>query len=62
MATSSCSAHARNNSYDSHSWGMLHQGLIVGRAELRYWPLDRFGIVGHEEPGLQLGVEVSQSR
>ena len=53
---------ARNNSYDSHSWGMLHQGLIVGRAELRYWPLGRFGVVGHEEPGMQLGVEVSQSR
>ncbi len=53
---------ARNNSYDSHSWGMLHQGLIIGRAELRYWPLDRFGIVGHEEPGAQSGVEVSQSR
>ena len=53
---------ARNNSYDSHSWGMLHQGLIVGRAELRYWPLGRFGVVGHEEPTLQFGVEVSQSR
>ena len=53
---------ARNNSYDSHSWGMLHQGLIIGRAELRYWPLDRFGVVGHEEPGVQSGVEVSQSR
>ncbi len=52
---------ARNNSYDSHSWGMLHQGLIVGRAELRYWPLGRFGIVGHEEPVAQLGVEVSYS-
>ena len=53
---------ARNNSYDSHAWGMLQQGLIVGRAELRYWPLDRFGVVGHEEPGMRHGVEVSQSR
>ena len=53
---------ARNNSYDSHSWGMLQQGLIIGRAELRYWPLDRFGIVGHEEPVAQSGVEVSHSQ
>lgn len=53
---------ARNNSYDSHSWGMLDQNLIIGRAELRYWPLGRFGIVGHEEPELAAGVELSQSR
>ena len=47
---------------DARSWGMLQQGLIIGRAELRYWPLDRFGIVGHEEPVAQSGVEVSHSQ
>jgi signal peptidase I len=40
----------RNNSYDSHSWGLLDDSLLIGRAELRYWPLDRVGKVGHEGP------------
>jgi signal peptidase I len=33
----------RNNSYDSHSWGMLDQSFLIGRAEVRYWPLNRAG-------------------
>jgi len=33
----------RNQSYDSHSWGLLDQSAIHGRAWVRYWPLDRFG-------------------
>jgi signal peptidase I len=37
----------RNNSYDSHSWGMLDQDLIIGRAELRYWPFSEAGRVDH---------------
>ena len=40
----------RNNSYDSHSWGMLQQSLVIGRAELRYWPFGKFGRVDHERP------------
>lgn len=44
---------ARNNSYDSHSWGMLNQQLIIGRVELRYWPVDRAGVVGRETPSMQ---------
>ena len=53
---------ARNNSYDSHSWGMLEQRFIIGRAEVRYWPLDRAGTVGHERPVGLAPVEVQQSR
>lgn len=33
----------RNQSYDSHSWGLLDQSAVHGRAYLRYWPLDRAG-------------------
>lgn len=39
----------RNNSFDSHSWGMLARNQIVGRAELRYWPPGEIGRVSHRE-------------
>lgn len=37
----------RNNSSDSHSWGVLKQDLIVGKAVWRFWPPERFGPVPH---------------
>jgi len=37
----------RNNSFDSHSWGMLDESLIIGRTELRYWPLSSVGRIDH---------------
>lgn len=33
----------RNNSYDSHAWGMLDESFLIGRADIRYWPLGKAG-------------------
>jgi signal peptidase I len=46
----------RNNSFDSHSWGMLDQSLVIGRADLRYWPLSEIGRITHDEPIPQSAV------
>lgn len=37
----------RNNSNDSHVWGFLPIENAIGRAWLRFWPLDRLGRVDH---------------
>ena len=50
----------RNNSYDSHSWGMLDRDLIIGRADLSYWPISEAGTIAHYRTGL-LAQEVSTS-
>ncbi|MEX2228263.1 MAG: signal peptidase I [Dehalococcoidia bacterium] len=46
----------RNNSYDSHSWGMLDQSLVIGRADLRYWPMSEIGRITHDEPMAELAL------
>lgn len=33
----------RNNSYDSHYWGYVPRDKIIGRAIVRFWPLNRVG-------------------
>ena len=35
----------RNDSNDSHVWGFLPEQNIIGRAALRFWPLDKAGTV-----------------
>ncbi len=43
----------RNNSSDSHSWGMLPKKNIIGQAWLTYWPFGHFGLIDNTsvEPG-----------
>ncbi|HZK84918.1 MAG TPA: signal peptidase I [Desulfosporosinus sp.] len=35
----------RNNSLDSHKWGVLPSENIIGKASLRYWPFNQFGFL-----------------
>jgi signal peptidase I len=51
----------RNNSYDSHAWGMLDNVFMIGRAELRYWPPERAGRVGNDDPSPAPQAGVSRS-
>ena len=40
----------RNHSSDSRdpSVGVLHRDDIMGRAWIRIWPFDKFGVIKHE--------------
>ncbi len=35
----------RNNSYDSHYWGFVPRQNFIGKASVRYWPLDRIDLL-----------------
>lgn len=39
----------RNRSSDSHVWGTVPLDLVIGKAILVYWPLDRFGFLSHSQ-------------
>ena len=40
----------RNNSSDSHTWGMLPRKNIVGKAWAIYWPPSSWGLVAYPRP------------
>jgi len=35
----------RQNSADSRTFGPIERGLVIGRAWLRYWPINTFGVI-----------------
>ncbi len=37
----------RNNSSDSHSWGVIPGANVIGKAVFRYWPLEKLGTFPH---------------
>lgn len=39
----------RNDSYDGHFWGFVPRDRIIGRAIVRFWPLDRMGGLPEEQ-------------
>jgi signal peptidase I len=43
----------RNNSSDSHSWGMLPRDKIVGKAWVSYWPPQHWSLIPHYSFQLQ---------
>ena len=37
----------RNHSNDSHTWGSVPRENFIGKAIIRYWPLDALGLIEH---------------
>ncbi len=45
----------RNNSCDSHYWGFVPRENIIGRAVVRFWPLNRVGGIASPPPPKERG-------
>lgn len=42
----------RNSSQDSHDFGPIKRRQVIGKAWVRYWPLEDFQVVPHHDYGL----------
>jgi len=42
----------RNNSSDSHTWGMVPMENVIGEALLIYWPPSEWGLINRANPAL----------
>ena len=51
----------RNNSLDSHLIGMVDQSSIIGRVDLRYWPLNESGFI-RSQFGTPIGTKEATLR
>lgn len=40
----------RNDSSDSHMWGYLPEGNVIGKALLIYWPPPEWAMINHVQP------------
>ncbi|MFH1840776.1 MAG: signal peptidase I [Candidatus Shapirobacteria bacterium] len=40
----------RSHSSDSREWGIVPRSLIIGKAWLRYWPVERWGVIPQIAP------------
>jgi len=43
----------RNNSSDSHTWGLLEMDKVIGKAIFSYWPPRYWGVVSHDTAVLE---------
>lgn len=42
----------RRNSYDGRCWGLVPRDRIIGKASVRFWPLNSLGAIDREPPYL----------
>ena len=52
----------RNNSLDSHIIGMVSESAVLGRVDLRYWPLDETQVIRAQFGTAIAGKEAALSR